>query len=140
MMAPMPAENPATTVAGTLDAYLPSRSTQNAIMSTEATIDTFAAPPIPCDLTASAMNGTVALAVPPISTGLRPNSAVTGAVQMDVTTPRIGGRPISAAMESPYGSAMSAAISPPAQSPQNRSQLYLPVARSIPSDTQATYR
>jgi hypothetical protein len=52
-----------------------------------------------------------------------------GAVQMDVTTPSIGGKPISAAMESPYGSAMSAAIMPPAQSPKNRSQLYLPVAR-----------
>jgi hypothetical protein len=100
-MAPIPAEKPATTVVGTLDAYLPRRMTQNAIMRTEATIDTFAAPPIPCDFTAAAMKGTVALAVPPISTGFRPRIAVIGAVQMDVTTPSIGGKPISAAKESP---------------------------------------
>ncbi len=47
------------------------------------------------------MNGTVALAVPPISTGLRPNSAITGAVRMEVKTPSTGGRPISDAMASP---------------------------------------
>lgn len=47
MMAPTPAENPATTEEGTFDAYLPSLMTQNAIIRTEATMDTFAAPPIP---------------------------------------------------------------------------------------------
>ena len=33
------------------------------------------------------MNGTVALAVPPINTGFRPKSAVMGAVRMDVNSP-----------------------------------------------------
>jgi hypothetical protein len=47
------------------------------------------------------MKGTVALAVPPIRTGLRPNSAVIGAVRIEVTTPNIGGNPIKAAIERP---------------------------------------
>jgi hypothetical protein len=101
MMPPIPAEKPATTEGWTHEANLPSRKTQNAIISTDATMVTFAAPPIPCDLTAAAMKGTVALAVPPISTGLRPNNAVTGAVKMEVATPRMGGKPIRVAIESP---------------------------------------
>ncbi len=40
------------------------------------------------------MKGTVALAVPPISTGLRPSNAVMGAVTMEVTRPSTGGNPI----------------------------------------------
>src|SRR5690349_16594690 len=75
------------------------------------------------------MKGTVALAVPPIRTGLRPSRAVIGAVRIEVTTPRMGGRPISAALESHKGSALRAAMRPPAQSPRNVSQSYLPVAR-----------
>ena len=51
--------------------------------------------------TASAMNGTVALAVPPINTGLRPSAAIMGAVRMDVKTPNTGGSPISDAMARP---------------------------------------
>jgi hypothetical protein len=47
------------------------------------------------------MKGTVALAVPPIKTGLRPSKAMTGAVKMDVNTPRTGGKPISDAIASP---------------------------------------
>ena len=47
------------------------------------------------------MKGTVALAVPPINTGLRPSSAVTGAVRMLVKIPRTGGSPISEAIASP---------------------------------------
>ena len=47
------------------------------------------------------MKGTVALAVPPIRTGLRPSNAMTGAVTMDVKTPRTGGSPISDAIASP---------------------------------------
>ena len=47
------------------------------------------------------MNGTVALAVPPIKTGLRPKSDVTGAVRIDVKRPSSGGRPISRARASP---------------------------------------
>jgi hypothetical protein len=65
------------------------------------------------------MKGTVALAVPPIRTGLRPNRAITGAVRMDVKTPKTGGKPISEAMASPYGKAINAAIRPPEQSPTN---------------------
>ena len=70
-------------------------------MITDATIETFAAPPTPWLCTASAMNGTVALAVPPISTGLRPSSAIMGAVRMDVKTPNTGGSPISDAIARP---------------------------------------
>ena len=88
-------------------------------MKTEATIDTFAAPPMPWLFTASAMKGTVALAVPPISTGLRPRIAVIGAVSSDVKSPSTGGSPISDAIARPYGSAISAAIIPPKQSPKN---------------------
>ena len=51
--------------------------------------------------TAMAMKGTVALAVPPISTGLRPSMAVIGALTMDVTRPRTGGNPIREAMAKP---------------------------------------
>ena len=47
------------------------------------------------------MNGTVALAVPPISTGFRPNAAMMGAVRIDVKTPNTGGRPMSDAMARP---------------------------------------
>ena len=94
MMPPIPAEKPATTEGWNLLTYRPSRKTQNAIINTEATIETFAAPPIPCDSHCIAMKGTVALAVPPIRTGFRPSSAVMGAVRIDVTTPRIGGKPI----------------------------------------------
>ena len=101
MMPPMPAENPATTVGGTIAAYRPRRKTQKTIIRTDATIVTFAAPPIPCDRTACAINGTVALAVPPISTGLRPRIAVMGAVIIEVTTPRTGGNPIKVAMDKP---------------------------------------
>ncbi len=74
---------------------------QKHIMKTEATIEIFAAPATPCVLTASAMNGTVALAVPPMRSELRPRITTTGVEMMEVKTPRIGGRPISAAMESP---------------------------------------
>ena len=101
MMPPIPAENPATTDAGTLLTKRPSRKTQNAIMMTEATMETLAAPPMPCDRTALAMKGTVALAVPPIKTGFRPSSAVMGAVRIEVITPKIGGNPIKAAIERP---------------------------------------
>ena len=58
-------------------------------------------PPTPWGRTAPAMNGTVALAVPPIRTGLRPSSAVTGAVRIDVNRPSSGGRPMSWARASP---------------------------------------
>jgi len=47
------------------------------------------------------MKGTVALAVPPMSTGLRPRSAMMGAVRMEVKTPKTGGKPINDAMASP---------------------------------------
>ena len=101
MIPPIPAENPATTEAGTLLTKRPSRKTQNAIIKTDATIETLAAPPIPWARTAFAIKGTVALAVPPIRTGFRPNSAVMGAVRIEVTTPKIGGNPIKAAIERP---------------------------------------
>ena len=103
-------------------------------MITDATIETFAAPPTPWPWTASAMNGTVALAVPPISTGLRPSAAITGAVRMDVKTPSTGGSPISEAIARPYGSAISAAIAPPEQSPRNPAQPYpFAPSRHLPS-------
>src|SRR5258708_17768856 len=70
------------------------------------------------------MNGTVALAVPPIKTGLRPSSAVIGAVATDVTNPKTGGRPIMLAIARPYGRAIRAAIAPPPKSPANSFQLY----------------
>ena len=78
IMPPIPQENPVTTACGTRAICRPRRITQNPIMITDATIETFAAPPTPWFCTASAMNGTVALAVPPISTGLRPSSAMIG--------------------------------------------------------------
>ena len=68
------------------------------------------------------MNGTVALAVPPTSTGLRPKNAMIGAVRIDVKTPSTGGSPIKEAIASPYGSAIKAAITPPEQSPKNPPQ------------------
>ena len=100
-MAPIPQENPVTTACGTRVICRPRRITQNAIMITDATIETLAAPPIPCVRTAIAMNGTVALAVPPIRTGLRPSSAMIGAVRIDVNTPSTGGSPISDAIARP---------------------------------------
>ena len=100
-MPPIPQENPVTTACGTRVMCLPRRITQNPIMITDATIETFAAPPTPWFCTASAMNGTVALAVPPISTGLRPSAAMMGAVRIDVNTPNTGGRPISDAIARP---------------------------------------
>ena len=121
-MPPIPQENPVTTACGTRAICLPRRITQNPIMITDATIETFAAPPNPWLRTASAMNGTVALAVPPMSTGLRPNAAMTGAVRMDVKTPNTGGRPMSDAMARPYGSAINAAMTPPERSPASPAQ------------------
>ena len=47
------------------------------------------------------MKGTVALAVPPIRTGLRPKNAVIGAVMIDVTRPSDGGSPIIPAIAKP---------------------------------------
>ena len=70
-------------------------------MKTDAARQTLAAPPEPWVATAEAMNGTVALAVPPIKTGLRPRSDVTGAVRMDVKRPSSGGSPISFARANP---------------------------------------
>jgi hypothetical protein len=67
------------------------------------------------------MKGTVALAVPPISTGLRPIRLMMGAVRIEVKIPSTGGRPMAEARAKPYGNAMSAAIKPPAQSPTKRS-------------------
>jgi len=61
----------------------------------------------------------VTVDVPPISTGFRPSSAVTGAVRIDVIKPIAGGMPISVAIASPYGSAISAATRPPARSPRS---------------------
>jgi len=117
IMAPMPHENPVTTACGTFKMYCPSWSTQKLIINTEATRQTCAAPPTPWCATARAINGTVALAVPPIRTGLRPSSAVTGAVTIDVTIPSVGGSPIMDARASPYGRAIRAAINPPETSP-----------------------
>src|SRR5450432_3120370 len=94
------------------------------VMKTEATRQTLAAPPRPCCATAWDMNGTVALAVPPINAGLRPSRAVIGAVMMDVTSPSTGGRPIMPAMARPYGSAIKAAMKPPCKSPASTRQLY----------------
>ena len=101
IMAPIPHENPVTTACGTREMCLPSRITQNPIMITLATSETFAAPPTPWPRTAIAMNGTVALAVPPISTGFLPKAAMMGAVRIDVNTPSTGGRPISDAIANP---------------------------------------
>ena len=70
-------------------------------MKTEAATQIFAAPPSPCVWTACAMKGTVALAVPPISTGLRPSTAVIGELTMEVTRPRTGGNPIIEAKAKP---------------------------------------
>ncbi len=101
IIAPTPQENPETTAWGTLDTYRPRRSRQNASMKTAATRQTLADPPIPCILTAEAMNGTVTLDVPPISTGFRPRKAVMGAVTIDVHSPISGGKPINLAMARP---------------------------------------
>ncbi len=128
---PMPQENPVTTVWGTLEIYRPSRRTQNTIMKTEATMETFAAPLIPCCFTAAAMKKIVTLLVPPMSKGFRPRSTVMGAVITDVSTPSIGGSPMAVAIARPYGSAMSAAITPPKQSPANNRQLYRRACRNI---------
>ena len=70
-------------------------------MKTAAARQTLAAPPIPCARTAAAMNGTVALAVPPIKTGLRPRMAVMGAVNSEVKRPMAGGKPINRAIARP---------------------------------------
>ena len=51
--------------------------------------------------TAAAINGTVALAVPPISTGLRPISEITGAVRIEVKMPSTGGNPMAVASARP---------------------------------------
>ena len=101
IMPPIPQEKPETTACGTFMMCRPSRISQKAIMMTEAANETLAAPPIPWFFTAKAINGTVALAVPPIKTGLRPSSAITGAVRIDVKTPRTGGNPISEAIANP---------------------------------------
>ncbi len=101
IMAPTPHENPETTACGTLTTYRPSRSTQKIIMKTEAARQTLAAPPIPWARTAAAMKGTVALAVPPIKTGLRPRADVMGAVTIDVNRPSSGGRPMRRASARP---------------------------------------
>lgn len=86
--------------------------------NTPAIMVTFAAPAMPnCD-TAAARKGTVTVDGPPIKTGLRPSSAVKGAVMIELNSPNSGGNPISAAIANPYGRAMSAAISPPKPSPQ----------------------
>ena len=58
-------------------------------------------PPRDVERTAAATNGTVTEDAPPIRTGLRPNTAVIGAVRMEVNRPRIGGSPISDAIASP---------------------------------------
>ena len=47
------------------------------------------------------MKGTVALAVPPMSTGFLPRAAVIGAVRIDVNSPKAGGRPMSCDMARP---------------------------------------
>jgi hypothetical protein len=47
------------------------------------------------------MNGTVALAVPPIKSELRPSKTATGVEMTEVKIPRIGGNPINAAIERP---------------------------------------
>ncbi len=57
MIPPMPQENPETTAWGTFDTWRPRRRTQNTIMKMDATIQTLAAPPIPCCLTAEKMKG-----------------------------------------------------------------------------------
>ena len=64
-------------------------------------METLAPPPMPWLRTASAMNGTVALAVPPMSKGLRPSKAVMGAVRIDVSIPNTGGNPIRVANDKP---------------------------------------
>ena len=87
IIAPTPHEKPETTACGTLATYRPRRSTEKIIRKTDAARQTLAAPATPSRRTAPAMNGTVALAVPPISTGFRPSSAVIGAVRIDVNSP-----------------------------------------------------
>ena len=70
-------------------------------MNTAARIEILAPPPTPCIATAAAMKGTVTDDAPPMSTGLRPSSAVIGAVRMEVNNPSIGGRPMSDAIAKP---------------------------------------
>ncbi len=101
IIAPTPQEKPETTACGTLATYRPSLSRPKAIRITEAASTTLLDPPTPCECTAAARNGTVALAVPPIRTGLRPSSAVIGAVAIDVNRPSAGGRPIRRAIARP---------------------------------------
>src|ERR1017187_10369900 len=96
-------------------------------MMMAAEIQTFAAPAMPCCATATAMKGTVTADTPPIRTGLRPKSAQTGDATMDVTTPRIGGRPINDASARPYGKATSPATRPPAVPPPKAPQPYPPI-------------
>src|SRR5271169_2295647 len=95
-------------------------------------MQSFAEALIPPALTAPRMKGTVALEVPPISTGFRPSSAQMGAARREVYRPRIGGRPIREAMASPYGSAIRAAIAPPNRSPRNNCPLYLGLLKRTP--------
>ncbi len=101
IIAPMPHEKPETTACGTLATCRPSLRTQKIIRKIEAARQTFAAPPIPWVSTVPLMNGTVTLDVPPIRTGLRPNTAVIGAVRIDVKRPNSAGRPISRASARP---------------------------------------
>ena len=77
---------------------------------------------MPPAATAAVIMGTVALAVPPIKTGLRPSNDVTGAVNIDVNSPIWGGSPIIRARAKPYGSATNAAIAPPIASPARSCQ------------------
>ena len=101
IMAPMPQENPETTACGTLCAYLPRCRAQKTSMKMLAAMEILAAPPMPCCRTAMATKGTVALAVPPMRRGLRPRSAVTGPVRIEVKIPRTGGNPIRDAIANP---------------------------------------
>ena len=98
---PMPHEKPVTTACGTRPICRPNRSAANSIMMRDAMMHSVAASPTPPRRAAKAMKGTVALAVPPIRTGFRPKSAITGAVRIEVNTPSTGGRPISEAMARP---------------------------------------
>ena len=101
IMPPMPQENPVTTACGTLAICRPRRTRPKPIRITDATMESRAAPPIPWLRTAKAMNGTVALAVPPISTWVRPIKEITGAVRMEVKIPSTGGNPMADARASP---------------------------------------
>ena len=83
-MAPMPQEKPETTGAGVLAMWRPSLRLEKHIMKMDATIETLAAPPRPWRSKAAAIKGTVTLDTPPMRTGLRPMTARTGAVRIDV--------------------------------------------------------